>query len=155
LNSFIFIELKTAGHRVDTVAQRCQAAHPFTFATCVCHLVTGSLGDDLTFKLGEGQEDVEHQPAHRISRIELLGHAHKSHALAFEYLQHLGKVQQRSTEAIYFVDHDAIDLACLDVCQKSLQGCPIHIATCETTVVVAIRQADPALILLAFDVSLG
>jgi len=120
LNSFIFIELKTAGHRVDTVAQRCQAAHPFTFATCVCHLVTGSLGDDLTFKLGEGQEHVEHKAAHRISRIELLGQAHKGHVLAFEDFQYLGKVQQRPAEAVDFVNDHTINLTSFDVCQQSL-----------------------------------
>jgi hypothetical protein len=53
-----------------------------------------AFGDDLTLKLREGQQDVEHQSAHGGGTIELLGDGHEGHALLLELLHHLGEVQE-------------------------------------------------------------
>jgi len=63
-------------------------------ATSSRHLVASSLGNDLAFELGEGQQDIEHQPVHRVCRIELLSNAYKCDVLTFKDLEHLCKVHQ-------------------------------------------------------------
>src|SRR5262249_11159357 len=51
-------------------------------------------------------------------------------------------------------DH-RVDLAGLDAGQQALQRRPVHVAAAEATVVVRLRQADPAGMGLALDVGLG
>jgi hypothetical protein len=74
---------------------------------------------------------------------------------AFQHVHDLREVNQRAAEAIHFVDHDAVDLAVLDVAQQPLEGGALHIPAGEPAVVVAVGQADPALGLLAGDVRLA
>lgn len=43
----------------------------------------------------------------------------------------------------------------LNVCQRALQGGTFHVPACKATIVVTIRQAGPALLLLTGNVGLG
>src|SRR5262249_3418583 len=57
----------------------------------------------------------------------------------------LGEVEQRAAEAVYLVDHDEVHLAVRDVGQQPLEGGPVRVGTREAAIVVALRQAGPAL----------
>ena len=54
-------------------------------------------------------------------RVELLRDGDEADAVLLEQLHHLGEVDQRSAEAIDFVDDHAVDLAGLDVGQQLSQ----------------------------------
>ena len=58
-----------AAARVDVVAQERRAAGPLALAAGGGDLVAGALGDDLALELGEGQQHVEDQPAHRLVAV--------------------------------------------------------------------------------------
>jgi hypothetical protein len=53
------------------------------------------------------------------------------------------------------VDHHAVDLPCLDVRQQPPHRRPLQVAAGEAAVVVAVGQADPALVPLGCDERLG
>src|SRR5690348_11946559 len=50
---------------LDLIAQRGEAAHPQPFALRGSDLVADALTRDLALELGEGQQDVEGETAHR------------------------------------------------------------------------------------------
>ncbi len=93
----------------------------------------------LAFELGERQEHVEHQPAHRIGRIELLGDRDECDLVLVELGHKLGKVQQAAAESVDLVDHHAVDPAGFDVGHESSKRGALHVATRESTIVVTIR----------------
>jgi hypothetical protein len=64
------------------------------------NLVADTLGSDLPLELGKGQKHVEGQPAHRGRSVELLGDRDKRHAMRVEQLDQLGKIGQRSCQAV-------------------------------------------------------
>ena len=54
----------------DVVAERRPAAHPHALLPGGSELIPYALADHLTLELGEGQQDVERQPAHRCRGVE-------------------------------------------------------------------------------------
>jgi len=93
----------------------------------------------LAFELGERQEHVEHQPAHRIGRVELLRDRDECDLVLVELGHKLGKVQQAAAQSIDLVDHHAIDPAGLNVGHESSKRGALHVSTGESTIVVTIR----------------
>jgi hypothetical protein len=65
------------------------------------------------------------------------------------------EVQQRSTQSVNFVDDNAVDASGLDILEETVQGGAFQASTRESAIVVAIRQAFPAFVLLASDKRLG
>ena len=63
-----------------------------------------------------------------------------------------GKVQQGPAEPVHFVAQNTVNLAGFDVGEESPKGGPVHVASAKAAVVVALRQALPALVPLALDV---
>jgi len=72
-----------------------------------------------------------------------------------EEFDQLGKIGQRSGEAVNLVDHHDIDAPGRDIGQEPLQRRPLHRAAREAAIIVAISQATPALMGLALDVGFG
>ena len=110
---------------LELVAERHHAADPEPFALGGGDLVADAFGRDLALELGERQQHVEGQTAHRGGGIELLGHRDERHAMGIEQFDQLGKVRQRARQPVDLVDHDDIDLARFDVGQQALQGRPV------------------------------
>lgn len=80
--------------RIDhIVPKRREASAPFSFTPRGCNLVTGPLRDDLSFELGEREQNVEHQPAHRVGRVELLRDRDEGDLVFVEFAHQLGEVQ--------------------------------------------------------------
>ena len=95
--------LAFVGHQstvLHVVAQRWHAAHPHTLALAGCDLVANAFAGDFSFEQGEGQQDVQHQAAHRGRRVELLGDRHERHTKAFEHFDHLGEVRQAESPRV-------------------------------------------------------
>ena len=150
--------LAFVGHQsavLDVVAQRWHAAHPHALALAGCDLVADAFAGDLALELGEGQQDVQHQPTHRGRRVELLGDRHERHAVALEHLDHLGEVRQAARKAIDLVDDDHVDLAGLDVRHHAAQRRTFHVAAREGGIVVVVGYWNPALGPLAGDVGMA
>ena len=76
----------------------------------------------------------------------------KATALLVEGLHHLGEVEQRSAQAVDFVDDDAVNAPGVNVVQEALQGGPVHIGSGEAAIVVGAGQAEPAFVALAGDI---
>jgi hypothetical protein len=140
---------------VDVVAQHRRSAGPFALAGLRREFVADPLADDLTLELGEAQQDVQGQAAHRMGRVELLGNGDERDALPVERLHDAGEVEQGPAEPIDLVDDDAVDLAGLDVPEEPVEGGPLHVAAGVAAIVVVVGQYSPALRLLAGDVRLG
>lgn len=118
------------------------------------HFVAGAFGDDFSLELRERQENVQRQPPHAVGRVEMLRHADEGGLVFVEDFDDPRKIQQRPGEAVDLVDHDDVDLAFFHIFEQFLQRRTLQIAAGETAVVVTLRQADPALVLLAGNVVL-
>ncbi len=64
--------LMTSRRLSTSVTQGRDAAHPHPLALGGGDLVADALAGDLALKLGEGQQHVQHQSAHRGGGVELL-----------------------------------------------------------------------------------
>src|SRR5690606_5794171 len=93
------------------VAKRDGTAHPDAFLARGSNLVADALRRNLALKLGKGQEHIQRQPAHRCRGVELLRHRDEGHVVGIEYLHDLGKVHQRTGQAVDLVDDDHVDLS--------------------------------------------
>ncbi len=78
-------------------------------------LVSDALGGDLSLELGKRQQDVQRQTSHRRGCVELLRHRYERDLVLIKEFDKLGKVGQRTSQAIDLIDHDDIDLAGADV----------------------------------------
>ena len=139
---------------VDVIAERRDSAHPQPLALAGGDLVADALAGHLALELGEGQQDVEHQPPHGGGGVELLGDRDEGDPVALEHLDHAREVGERSRQAIDLVDHHDVELAGLDVGEQPLQGRAVHVAARVGGIVVVIGERDPALGALAHDVGM-
>ena len=80
--------------------------HPHPLLLAGRELVADALGRQLALELGEGQQDVQQHPAHRIGGIELLRDRHERHAMPVEDLHQLGKVVEGAAQSVDLVDDD-------------------------------------------------
>ena len=140
---------------VDVVSQHGNAARPFSLAALGGDLVADAFADDLALELGERQQNVQRQSAHRVGRIELLRDRDERHAVVVERLHDPREVEKRTAQAIDLVDDHAVDFAGVNIGQQAIEGRPIHAAAGEAAIVVVIRQTHPAFVLLAGDERLG
>jgi hypothetical protein len=140
---------------LDPVAVGRDAAHPHALLAAGGDLVADALGGDLALELGEGQQDVQRQPAHRRGRVERLRDRDEGHAVAVEHLDQLGEVGERAAEAVDLVDHHHVDQPVLDVLQQPLQAGALQRAARDAAVVILIADQHPALGPLAGDVRLA
>ena len=60
------------------------------------HFVPNSLSGQFPFALGEGEQDIQGQSAHRGGGVELLGDRHEADVMGIKHLDDLGKVGQRA-----------------------------------------------------------
>ena len=139
---------------LDVIAERHEPAHPHALLARGGELVPDALADDLALELGEGEQDVEGQPAHGGRGVEGLGDADEGDVVAIEHLDQLGKIHQRAAEPIDLVDDDDVDPPRLDIGDQSLQGGPLQRAAGEAAIVVAVGHQQPALGLLTGDIGL-
>lgn len=109
---------------------------------------------DLAFELGEGEQDVQHQPPHRRRSVELLGHRHKGHFVAFEHFDQPSEVGQAAGQPVDLVDDHDVDLVGDDVAHEALQCRSFHVATGVTAIIVVVGHGQPAFGALACDVGM-
>jgi hypothetical protein len=128
---------------LHVVPQGQRPAHPHPLGLAGGDLVADALAGDLAFKLREGQQHVEHQPAHRGGGVELLGDGDERHLVALEDFDQPGEVGQAPGQAVDLVDHDDVDLAGLDVGQQALQSGPLEVAAGEAGIDVVVGDGDP------------
>jgi len=83
----------------EPIAKRHDPTHPQALLLRRRDLVANALACDLAFKLGEGQEDIEGQPAHAGRRIERLGDRDEGDAMRVEEFDQLGEIGERAGEA--------------------------------------------------------
>src|SRR5690606_42150320 len=74
---------------------------------------------------------------------------------SLRHLHALRAAYQAAAGSVYLVDHAAVDLPRLDVCQQALECRSVHVAAAEAAVVAVVRQADPAFGFLSGDVRLA
>ncbi len=79
----------------------------------------------------------------------------KQKTIDTDFVGNPAEIEQRATEAVHLVDHDAVDLARLDVGHHAFQRRPIHASAGVAAIVVVIRQALPPLGFLTGDVRLA
>jgi hypothetical protein len=106
----------------------------------------------LPLELGEGQKHIQRQPAHACRGVELLRDRDEGDAAAVEDVNEPGEVGERPRQPIDLINHDHVDLACLDVGDQPFQGRPLHRAAGIAAVIVKRRGRRPALVLLREDV---
>src|SRR5437763_16787463 len=68
----------------DIVAKDWNATDPLALAPGGRQLIARSLADDLAFKLGKREQDVEGEPAHGASSVEILRHGNEAHPALVE-----------------------------------------------------------------------
>ena len=75
-------------------------AHPHPASAGGGGLVADALADHLALELGEGEQHIERQPPHGGGSIELVGYGDELDPGPVEYLDQLGKIHQRTGEAV-------------------------------------------------------
>ena len=73
-------------------------------------------------------------------------------AVRLEQLDQLGKIRQRASKTVDFVDHHSIDLAGTDIRQERLQGSPFQRGPGEPAVIIMVGYKPPTFGCLALDV---
>ena len=136
------------------IAKRRHAADPKTLALGGRDLVPDALRGDLALELGERQQHIQRQPAHRGGGIELLGDGDERHIMLVEQLDQLGEVRQRPGQPVDLVDDDDVDLAGLNVLQQPLQGRAVDVAAGEAAIVVFGSEQRPSGMRLTADIGL-
>src|SRR5215207_4233292 len=91
------------------IPERHLAAHPEALALGGRDLVADALARDLALELGEGEKDVQGEPAHAARGVEGLGDRDEGDAVRVEELDQLGEVREGPGQAIDLVDHHDID----------------------------------------------
>ena len=134
------------------IAERHRPANPDALALGGRDLVAHPLADDLALELGEGQQDVEREPAHAGRGIEGLCHRHEGHRVSIEQLDQLGEIGERAGQAVDLVHHHDIDAAGLHCGKQRLQGGPVERGAGKPAVIVAAGHRPPALAGLAADI---
>jgi hypothetical protein len=74
------------------VAEGNRTADPNPFAFRSGDLVPDPFANNLAFELGEGEKDIEGEPAHARGRVEGLGDRDEGDGMFVEELNELGKV---------------------------------------------------------------
>src|SRR5207237_1907731 len=102
---------------------------------------------DLAVERGKREQNVQREPTEGSAGIELLRDRDKAHAALRKQGQETSKIEQRTAQSIHLVDHNAIDFAGLDISEQLLQCWPVQASSAEPTIVVAISQHVPAILL--------
>ena len=76
--------------------------------------------------MGEGEKDIEGQSPHGRGGVELLGDGDERDALPVEYVHDLGKIHQRTGQAVDFIDDHDVDIPGGDIGEKLLQSRALH-----------------------------
>ena len=137
---------------LGAVADRNDPAHPHALGLGGGDLVADALGGDLALELGEGEQHVQRQPAHRRGGVEGLGDRDEADPGGIEGRHDPGEVGERPGQAVDLVDDHRIDLAGLDVGEQPGEGRALQRAAGIAAVIVAVRERAPALVLLAENV---
>jgi hypothetical protein len=153
LSGLTAVHDKAAAVRIDVVPEHRVPADPLALLPRRRHLVARPLRDEFAFKLREGEQDVQGQPAKGTRRVELLRDGHEADATPVKRLHQLGEVEQRSAQAVDLVDHHAVDSAGLHCGQQPGKRGPIHVGAGVAAVVKVLRDQAPAFVPLAGDVS--
>ena len=140
---------------LDSLAEWRKTAHPHALLLRCCDLVANPLARDFALELGEREQHVERQPAHRRGRVELLRDGNERHALGVEGVDDLGEIAERACQPVDLIDDDCVDVAGTDLGQHSLQRRAFQRATRDAAIIVHVRQGDPAGALLTPDVRLA
>ena len=98
---------------------------------------------------------VKGQPAHRRRRGKLLRHGHEGDVVLLQGGHQTREVKEGTRQAIQFINEKAIDGVGLDISEQALQRRAFEGAAREAGVIVALLQADPALVCLAVNESLS
>ena len=152
---FFLVDHQSLVDPIDVVAEDRPSACPFTLLSGGGDLVAGPLTNDLPFELGEGQEDVQGQPTHGVSGIEVLGHADEVDVLVLKELHQSREVQERPGKAIDLVDDNAVHSALGDVSQQFAQRRPVRAAARVSAIVILFRNDHPTGMSLGGDVGLA
>src|SRR5208337_352960 len=133
------------------VAERYRAAHPDSLLFGSRNLIADALAGHFALKLGEREQHIEREAAHRGSGIELLGDGHERDTVAIEDFDHLREVRERTGQAVDFIDHDHIDELVTNVGQQALQSRTFHAAAREAAIIIGGLDQSPALARLTLD----
>ena len=134
---------------LDVVAERNVAAHPHALGFGRGDLVADSFARDLTLELGEGEQHVEREAAHRGCGVERLRHRNERGAVRVQHIDDLREISERPSQPVDLVDDDNLHFAGRDVAEQPLQRRTFHGAARKPSVVVEIWQCRPAGMLLA------
>jgi hypothetical protein len=130
---------------LDAVAEGRHPAHPHAHLATRGDLVADALGGHLALELGEAEQDVQRQPAHRGRGVEGLGDAHEGDAMAVEDLHQLREVHEGSRQPVDLVDHHDVDQPFLDIGEEPLEGRALKRAAGEAAIVVGLADQRPSL----------
>ena len=86
--------------------------------------------------------------------FELLGDGDERDVVLIEKFDQLGKIGERTGQAIDLVDDDDVDLAGADIVQQTLEGRAVGIATGEAAIVIFGPDQGPAGMGLTADIGL-
>ena len=137
------------------VAKRWHTAHPHAFALAGGDLVPDPLPGNFAFKLCKREQHIEHESSHGGCGVELLRHGDKGHTLALKHLDHLGKVGQAARQSVNLVDHNHVNLACLNVGHQALESGALHVSAGEGRVVIVVGDRNPAFGALAGNIGMA
>jgi hypothetical protein len=86
--------------------------------------VTIAFADHLPLELREGEQNVQHQPAHARRGVEGLSYGDERHFVPIEDPDRFGKAHQRPAEAVDLVDPFRLSIREQTAKRRAFQGAP-------------------------------
>ena len=79
-----------------------------TSGTSRCQSRSGALADQVSLKLRQRAEDMEHEPSTRSARVEALPQTAQGHATTVEITDDINQMAQRPTKTVEAPHHDRV-----------------------------------------------
>ena len=129
---------------VHVVAEQRRAAGPLPLAPCGRDLVPGPLADDLPLELGEGQQHVQHQPAHAewVVLNCWVTETKETPCWSNICIMRAKSSRERDRRSTLYTTTQSTLPASMSASRRA-QGRPFDVAAGEPAVVVAVGQGRP------------
>ena len=120
--SFVVAPTEPGGQRPEWRTLSMSRRHPAKQLTHPARSETRTPENDPRPLFSARRQSLEHQPAHRVGRVELVRDADEGELVLFEDFQQLGEIQERAAQSLDLLDHDTLDLPRLDIRDQTPQG---------------------------------
>ena len=118
---------------------RRNTSHPATIFSKLDQVVGDTLLDDVTFKLCDDAEHLDHHLGVAILGVQIIGTDQQGHIMLVQIVDHSGQIRHLTADTIQLIADNSTDLVLLHIADHSLKIGPIGIETALAFVLVYLK----------------